>query len=36
MGHDLCHCASHFNLTKSGVEVEYQYGDWLKAMGGHS
>ena len=34
MGHGLRHYPSHFNLTKSGAEVEYQYGDWLKAMGG--
>ena len=34
MGHDLRYYASHFNLTKSGAEVEYQYRDWLKAMGG--
>ena len=36
LGHDRCHCANRFNLTKSGAEVEYQYGDWLKAMGGCS
>ena len=35
LGHDLRHCASHFSVTGSGGEVEFQYGDWLKATGGH-
>ena len=34
LGHDLRHCASHFAATKSGLEMSYQYGDWLKAIGG--
>ena len=34
LGHDLKHCAQHFAMQKSGGEVEYQYGDWLKATGG--
>lgn len=33
LGHNLRHCASHFSATKSGVEVNYQYGDWFKAIG---
>ena len=36
LGHDIRHCESHFQLAKSGVEVEYQYGEWLKATGGRS
>ena len=36
LGHDLRHCECHFKLSKSGVEVEYQYGEWLKATGGCS
>lgn len=31
---DLCHCASHFSATRRGGDVEFQYGDWLKATGG--
>ena len=31
--HDLRHCATHFAIEKDGKKVEYQYGDWLKAMG---
>nr|POE60892.1 uncharacterized protein CFP56_31317 [Quercus suber] len=34
LGHDLRHCASHFSATRSGGDVEFQYGDWLKATGG--
>ena len=34
LGHDLRHCASHFLLTRSGGDVEFQYGDWVKATGG--
>ena len=36
LGHDLRHCANHFTATKSGSEMSYQYGDWLKAIGGQS
>ena len=35
LGHDLKHCATHFALEKNGREVEYQYGNWLKATGDH-
>ena len=34
LGHDLRHCASHFSATRSEGDVEFQYGDWLKAIGG--
>ena len=34
IGHDLRHCASHYAIEKNGGDVEYQYGDWLKALGG--
>lgn len=36
LGNDLRHCASYFAALKQGVEVELQYGDWLKATGGRS
>ena len=36
LGHDLKHCATHFALEKkNGREMEYQYGNWLKATGDH-
>ena len=31
LGHDLNHCARHFAAKKHGDEVDYQYGDWLRA-----
>ena len=34
LGHDLRHCASHYAVEKNGGDVEYQYGDWLKASSG--
>lgn len=34
LGHDLRHCASHYVVEKNGGDVEYQHGDWLKALGG--
>ena len=34
--HDVRHCANHFDVEKNGGEVDYQYGDWLKAFGGCS
>lgn len=34
LGHDLRHCRGYFSVTRSGGEVECQYGDWLKATGG--
>ena len=33
LGHDIQHCAGHFAAEKGNGEVEYQYGDWLKASG---
>ena len=36
MGHDLKHCAEHFAMGKTGGEVVYQYGEWLKATGGRA
>lgn len=34
LGHDVKHYASHFAVVKNGGEVDYQYGDFLRAMGG--
>ena len=34
LGHDLRHYTSHYAMEKNGGDVEYQYGDWLKALGG--
>ena len=34
LGHDLRHCANHYAMEKNGGQVEYQYGDWLKASSG--
>lgn len=35
LGHDLRHCASHYAVERhGGGEVDYQYGEWLKAIGG--
>ena len=34
LGHDLHHCVRHFSATRNGGEVEFQYGDWLRATGG--
>ena len=34
LGHDVKHCASHFAITQNGGEIEYQYGDSLRARGG--
>ena len=36
LGHDVRHCANHFAVEKNGGEVDYQYGEWLKAFGGRS
>ena len=36
LGHDLWHCAKHFVATKHNGDVKCQYGDWMKASGGHS
>ena len=34
LGHDVKNCAEHFAVTENGHTVDYQYGDFLKAMGG--
>jgi len=34
LGHDVKHHASHFAIIKNGGEVDYQYGDFLRALGG--
>ena len=34
LGHDVKHCASHFAIIQNKGEVDYQYGDSLRAMGG--
>ena len=34
LGHDVKHCASHFAVVKNGGELAYQYGDFLRALGG--
>ena len=32
--HDLSHYASHFATEKHGGNIDYQYGDWLRASSG--
>ena len=34
LGHDLKHCAAHYAMEKKGGRIEYQYGDFLRAVGG--
>ena len=34
LGHDVKHCASHFAVSRNGGEVDYQYGESLRALGG--
>ena len=34
LGHDVKHCASHFVVSRNGEEVDYQYGESLRALGG--
>ena len=34
LGHDLKHCAAHYVVDKNGGRVEYQYGDFLRVVGG--
>ena len=34
LGHDVKYCAAHFAVTKNGGKADYQYGEFLKAMGG--
>ena len=36
LGHDVKHCASHFAVSRNGGEVDYQYGESLRALGGRS
>ena len=36
LGHDVRHCAGFFAASKTGGEVDCQYGEWLKSMGAHS
>ena len=33
LGHDLKHCAAHYVVEKRRGHVEYQYGEFLKAIG---
>ena len=34
LGHDVKHGASHFAVSRNGGEVDYQYGESLRALGG--
>ena len=34
LGHDVKNCAEHFSVTKNGGMMDFQYGDFLKAIGG--
>lgn len=34
LGHDLKYYAAHYAVEKNGGRIEYQYGDFLKAVGG--
>ena len=34
LGHNVKHCASHFAIIQNRREIEYQYGDSLRAMRG--
>ena len=34
LGHDLKHCAAHYAVEKTGGRIEYQYGDFLRVVGG--
>ena len=36
LGHDVKNCVEHFTATKNGGTIDYQYGDFLKAMGGRA
>ncbi|KAK7840922.1 hypothetical protein CFP56_016124 [Quercus suber] len=36
LGHDVKHCALHFALSRNGGEVDYQYGESLRASGGRT
>ena len=35
LGHDLKHCVAHYAMEKKGGRIEYQYRDFLKAVGDH-
>ena len=34
LGHDLKHYAAHYAVEKAGGRIEYQYGEFLRAVGG--
>lgn len=34
LGHDLKHYAVHYAVEKKGGSIEYQYSDFLRAIGG--
>ena len=34
LGHDLKHCAAHYVVEKVGGRIEYQYGEFLRAVRG--
>lgn len=36
LGHDLRYCAQYFSKTKTRVDVECGYGDWVKATIGRA
>ena len=36
LGHDVKNCAEHFAATTIGGTIDYQYRDFLKAMGGRA
>ena len=36
LGHDFKNCAAHYAVEKNGGVEEYQYGEFLRAIGGHS
>ena len=36
LGHNLRHCPAHFAASKETDNVEYQYGEWLKADNGRN
>ena len=36
LGHDFKNCAAHYAAKKNGGVEEYQYGEFLRAIGGRS
>ena len=36
LGQNLKHCAAYYAVEKNGGSMEYQYGDLLRAIGGHA